>query len=326
MAKEILLLAEHANGKIKKYSAELAGVAKTLAARTGGQVHALLVGNGVKAAAPELGKYGVSKVHVVDDPSHEHYNAESWSSAVAAVVKEIGPAIVLGTASSAGKDTLPRVAARIGAGFANDCVDLRWEGSLIAKRPLYAGKCYALVTFAGTTAVATVRPNTFPVPAAEAGMAEVMSLAGSFAPAKYKVREVVKGESDRPDLTEAEIIVSGGRAMKEAANFKLLWELADAIGPQATVGASRAAVDSGYAPHAMQVGQTGKTVSPKLYLAFGISGAIQHLAGMRTSKVIVAVNKDPDAPIFQKADYGVVGDLFQVVPALKAEIKKLLAE
>ena len=326
MAKDILILAEHANGKIKKYSFELAGVAKSLAEKTGGTVHALVVGSGVTGFAAELGKYGVTKVHVVDGPDFANYNAEVFTNALAAAAKAVTPAVVLGTASAIGKDTLPRTAARLGTAYANDCIEAKWDGKLVVRRPLYAGKCTSAVALSGETVLATTRPNSFPMPAAGGGTAEVMALSGSFAAAKYKVKEVIKGESDRPDLTEAEIIVSGGRAMKEAANFKVLWELADAIGPAATVGASRAAVDSGYAPHAMQVGQTGKTVSPKLYIALGISGAIQHLAGMRTSKVIVAVNKDADAPIFQKADYGVVGDLFQIVPALKTELKKLLSE
>ena len=338
MAKDILILAEHANGKIKNYSFELAGVAKMLAEKTGGSVHALVVGKGVQGFAGELGKYGVAKVHVVDSADFENYNPEVWTGALEAAAKSVSPAAILGTASVGGKDVLPRVAARLGAGYANDCVEVKWQGEGAAaspkgeqggttgftgKKPLYAGKVTAMVSLKGDTIVATVRPNSYPVPAAGGGAAEVMALAGSFAPAKYKVKEVQKGESNRPDLTEAEIIVSGGRAMKEAANFKILNELADAIGPTATVGASRAAVDSGYAPHAMQVGQTGKTVSPKLYIACGISGAIQHLAGMRTSKVIVAINKDKEAPIFTKADYGIVGDLFQVVPALAKEFKKL---
>ncbi len=326
MGKDILLVAEHLNGKVKKYSFELASVAKQIADKTGGQVHAVLIGEGVTAGAGELGKFGVAKVHVVDGPDGANYNAEVWTNAVAAAVKAVSPAVVLGTASPAGRDTLPRVAARLGTGYANDCVDVKYEGKLTAKRPLYSGKVYTQVTFSGELALLTCRPNTFPVPAAGTASAEVMPLAGSFSATKYKVKEVLKGDSDKPDLTEAEIIISGGRAMKEANNFKILWELAESIGPQATVGASRAAVDSGYAPHAMQVGQTGKTVSPKLYMAMGISGAIQHLAGMRTSKVIVAVNKDPDAPIFTKADYGIVGDLFAVVPALKAEFKKLMSE
>ena len=326
MAKDILILAEHANGKLKKYSFELAGVAKTLADKTGGQVHALVVGGGVTAFAGELGKYGVAKVHVVDGADFANYNAEVYTGALEAAAKAVSPAVILGTASPVGKDTLPRVAARLGAGYANDAVEVSWDGKITLRRPLYAGKCTSNVTLTGDTVLLTTRPNTFPVPAAGGGNAEVMALAGSFAPTKYKVKEVIKGESDRPDLTEAEVIVSGGRAMKEANNFKILWELADAIGPQATVGASRAAVDSGYAPHAMQVGQTGKTVSPKLYIAAGISGAIQHLAGMRTSKVIVAINKDKEAPIFGKADYGVVADLFQIVPALTKEFKKLHAE
>ncbi len=326
MAKDILIVAETAAGKIKKYSIELAGVAKSLAEKTGGQVHALLVGKGVQALGAELGKYGVAKVHVVDSADFENYNAEVWTNAVAAAAGSVKPAVVLGTASPIGKDVLPRAAARLGAGYANDGVAVEWTSSLVVTRPLYAGKCTAKITLSGETVAATLRPNSFPVPAAGSGSAEVMALSGSFAPTKYKVKEVTGGASDRPDLTEAEIIVSGGRAMKEANNFKILWDLAEAIGPAATVGASRAAVDSGYAPHAMQVGQTGKTVSPKLYLAFGISGAIQHLAGMRTSKVIVAINKDAEAPIFTKADYGIVADLFQIVPALTAEFKKLHAE
>jgi electron transfer flavoprotein alpha subunit len=327
MGKDVLLLAEHQNGKVKKFSFELASVAKAIADKTGGQVHAVLIGKGVTAGAGELGKFGVAKVHVVDSADAENYNAEIFVAALAAAVKAISPAVVLGTASPAGKDTMPRVAARVGAGYANDCVEVKFDGGkLIAKRPLYAGKCYTQVTFSGDVCMITCRPNTFAVPAPGTASAEVMPLAGSFTATKYKVKEVIKGEGDRPDLTEAEVIISGGRAMKESVNFKILWELADTIGPQATVGASRAAVDSGYAPHAMQVGQTGKTVSPKLYMAFGISGAIQHLAGMRTSKVIVAVNKDPDAPIFTKADYGIVGDLFTVVPALKTELHKLLSE
>ena len=331
MTHDILLLAEHVNGKIKKYSFELAGVAKALAAQTGGSVHALVIGSGITDAAKQLAAYGVSKIHVADAEICEPYNAEVWSRLATSAVRAIDPKIVLGTASPVGKDVLPRIAARLGVDMAQDCTGIDFEGTLKVRRPYYAGKVFADLKWnsSDTVQIASLRPNTFPVPDADAGTsAEVADIPVDIdaSSLKYRTREVIQGESDRPDLTEAPVIVSGGRAMKNAENFKILWDLAEAIGPEATVGASRAAVDSGYAPHAMQVGQTGKTVSPKLYLAFGISGAIQHLAGMRTSKIIVAINKDKDAPIFGAADYGLVADLYDVVPVLTEEIKKLMAD
>lgn len=332
MTNDILILAEHTGGKIKKYSFELAGVAKGLAGTSGGAVHALVIGKGIGDAAKELAQYGVSKIHVADADVCDPYNAEVWTRLLGSAIAAVDPKVVLGTASPLGKDVLPRAAARAGADIAQDCTGIELAGDhLKVRRPYYAGKVFADAEWTTSDAAqfATVRPNSFAVPDADASASpDVASLpvdidAGSL---KYRTKEIIQGESDRPDLTEAPIIVSGGRAMKNADNFKILWELADAIGPEATVGASRAAVDNGYAPHAMQVGQTGKTVSPKLYIAFGISGAIQHLAGMRTSKVIVAVNTDKDAPIFEAADYGIVADLYEVVPLLTEQIKKLLAE
>jgi electron transfer flavoprotein alpha subunit len=224
-----------------------------------------------------------------------------------------------------GKDVAPRLAARLDAAFASDCVELSADGGKFSvQRPVYGGKAFTRIALNALPAVVSLRPNSFPVAAPGEGKAETVVVPVEAADTKAKVVEVIAGQSARPDLTEAERIVSGGRAMKAAENFKLLEELADAIG--ATVGASRAAVDSGFAVQSMQVGQTGKTVNPKLYIACGISGAIQHVAGMRTAKVIVAINKDPEAPIFQKADYGIVADLFEAVPAMTAEFKKLLAE
>jgi electron transfer flavoprotein alpha subunit len=197
-------------------------------------------------------------------------------------------------------------------------------GKIVARRPIYAGKCIAEVCSQSALTFVTVRPNVIPSEIFNtSATASVEKFAPNFNTSafKSKIADVRKGKSEKPDLTEASLIISGGRAMGNADNFKILHDLADIVG--ATVGASRAAVDSGYAPHDMQVGQTGKTVNPNLYMAFGISGSIQHLAGMRTSKVIVAVNTDPDAPIFQKADYGIVGDLFQAVPIFREELKKL---
>ncbi|MFO1463808.1 MAG: electron transfer flavoprotein subunit alpha/FixB family protein [bacterium] len=324
----VLIFAEHQDGKLKKTSLELASKAAELAAKIGGQAEAVLVGNGIDAAANELAPYGIKKVTILQSPKLDKYNTIGYVNVLANLVKELNPDILLATASPAGKDFFPRLAARLDTGLAADAVDLKIDadGKLLATHPIYSGKALVDIKIPNSKPqMALIRPNSFGVGAAQAGAtAEVLKKDVDPGDMKSEMKELVKAASDKVDLTEAEIIVSGGRAMKEAANFKILQELADVIG--ATVGASRAAVDSGYAPHDMQVGQTGKVVNPKLYLAFGISGAIQHLAGMRTSKVIVAVNKDPEAPIFQKADYGIVGDLFEIVPLLTAEFKRVLSE
>jgi electron transfer flavoprotein alpha subunit len=222
---------------------------------------------------------------------------------------------------------MPRVAARLGTAMMTECTVLSIrDGKLQGRRPIYAGKCFVDVSIPeARPQIATCRPNVFDTKKPEEGKAATVvaleTQAASMA-VKAKIVDVIKGKSDQPDVTEAPIIVSGGRAMKSGDNFKILQDLAEVLG--AAIGASRAAVDAGYAPHDIQVGQTGKTVNPSLYIACGISGAIQHLAGMRTSKVIVAINTDPEAPIFQKADYGIVGDLFEVVPAMTEAFKKLL--
>ncbi len=249
------------------------------------------------------------------------------SFALSDLISQAKPDILLASASPIAKDFIPRLAARLNTGLASDTVELNIDsdGKLIATHPIYSGKARVDVKINSLPQIALVRANSFAVAAPEAGAsAEVQKVQVELPAPRAVMKEMVKGATDKVDLTEAEIIVSGGRAMKAPENFSILQELADVIG--ASVGASRAAVDSGFAPHDMQVGQTGKVVNPKLYIACGISGAIQHLAGMRTSKIIVAINKDPEAPLFQKADYALVGDLFQIVPLLTAEFKKLLAD
>jgi electron transfer flavoprotein alpha subunit len=319
----ILVVGEHAEGKIKKITEELVTKAAELAAKSGGEVHVAFIGSGLQGAEG-LGAFGAKKVVVLQNAQLQNYNTEGYVKAIADLVKEHQPSIVLGTASPMGRDLFPRLAARLDAGLASDCTQLDVQGGkLIATRPIYSGKAFVDVTFESAVQLATTRPNSF-MPKSVGGSAEVVTKDIDPGTLRAAIKEVVKGQSNKADLTEAGIIVSGGRAMKSAENFKILQELADVLG--ATVGASRAAVDSGYATHDMQVGQTGKVVNPNLYLAVGISGAIQHLAGMRTSKVIVAINKDADAPIFTKADYGVVGDLFQIVPLLTEELKKVMKE
>jgi len=319
MAKVVVFI-EQREGKAKKASYEL--VAASAAA--GNETHAVLIGDGVAGLANECASYGASKVHAVQDGALKLYSAEAYSKALTAAVKAIGPEIVLAAHTPMGKELLPTVSVMVEGTLATDCTSIAFNGAkLQLRRPVYSGKATAEVEFTGSgMQMATVRPNSIGLPKPDTSKtAEAAAIACDLSGLKTKVLEIVKGNSARPDVTEAAIVVSGGRSLKSADNFKILEDLADTVG--AAVGASRAAVDAGYRPHRDQVGQTGKVVSPACYIACGISGAIQHLAGMRTSKVIVAINTDPQAPIFQIADYAIVGDLFQVVPALTTEFKKL---
>lgn len=315
-----LLFVETNQGKLKKSSLEI------LSALTGQTVEAVLVGEGLSEPASALSKYGVAKVYTVDSSDLKNYNSANFSTALAQVIQASGADLIIGSGSMTTKDLFPRLAARFDSGYVNDVVSIKVDGSNIkATRPLFSGKCTADAEFtaASKKKFVVMRPNQYPVPAESGAGAQVEAVSFSAPQSKIKVKEVVKSQSSKPDLAEASIVVSGGRGMKGPEHFKLLEDLAETVG--ATVGASRAVVDSGWVAHSLQVGQTGKTVAPNLYIACGISGAIQHLAGMGSSKVIVAINKDPEAPIFKKATYGIVGDVFEVVPKLNEELKKILA-
>jgi electron transfer flavoprotein alpha subunit len=324
MAKEVLVFAEQRGGALKKVSFEMVSTGRKLADAAGGECAAVLVGDNVSGIAAELGKYGADKVYVVEDPKLKDYVPDLYAQAVAAVAKDAK--ILIGGSSAMGKDLLPRVAARLGTALASDCVKLEVEGgNLTAFRPVFAGKAFVTIKISSAPQMAAGRPKVFPaVENKKAGAVEKVSV--TLDAPKAVLKKMEQDTSGRVDLTEADIIVSGGRGMKGPENYNILEDLVKALGPTATIGASRAAVDAGWRPHGDQVGQTGKTVSPSLYIACGISGAIQHLAGMGSSKFIVAVNKDPDAPIFGRADYGIVDDLFKVVPEITKEVKKLLAE
>lgn len=320
MAK-ILVFTEFAGSSPKKGSLELLTAAK----KSGNEVIALAAGPGAQDVATQLGHFGAKEVWVCNSPELNHYNPEIYTDLVSQCIREAQAEIVLASSSMLGKDLFPRVAARLDTGAVSDCTELEINGTdLKVRKPLYAGKCTAEVRFQNSAhKIILMRPNQLPMDTADTSAAATVkevSLPGGDR--KTKVINVAKGESEKIDLTEANVIVSGGRGMKGPEHFKLLDDLAQTIG--ATVGASRAVADAGWVPHSMQVGQTGKTVAPSLYIACGISGAIQHLAGMSGSKVIVAINSDPEAPIFQKATYGIVGDVFEVLPKLNEELKKLL--
>ena len=321
MASGILVVVEQEGGQPKKTAYELLSKARSLAATIGGDVSALVIGSD---SAADLGEYGAKKVFTVSGGGFETYGTEAYTSALCAAIDQASPSVVLAPASAASRDYFPRVAARKGLGMASEVTELSAEGgALSGKRPVYAGKALVSVTVASTPALYTVRPNSFGAGEAVGGSAEVVALSVDAGTERSRLVEQVKSASDVADLTEADRIVSGGRSLKSEENFQaVIVPLAASLG--ATPGASRAAVDAGYAPHSWQVGQTGKVVNPSLYIACGISGAIQHLAGMRTSKVIVAVNKDAEAPIFQHATYGIVEDLFEVCPELQKAFSEAL--
>lgn len=323
MAKGVWIVAEQRDGALRKVSFELASTARKLADQLGEEVGAVLCGSGVEAMAAELGKYGVDKVYVADNPALEPYTTDAHAAAIAKIVKENDPAILLLAASAQGKDLSPSLVGKLATGMATDCTDVKIDGGkLLAVRPMYAGKCFGEVVIDSFPQMASLRPNVFTIVEC-AKVGEVVKFDAGLGAATTKVAEILKEAAGKIDVAEANIIVSGGRGMKGPEGYGILEELAGLLG--AAVGASRAAVDAGWRPQSDQVGQTGKVVSPNLYIACGISGAIQHLAGMSSSKYIVAINKDAEAPIFARADYGVVDDLFKVVPALTQEVKKLLA-
>jgi electron transfer flavoprotein alpha subunit len=323
MAKGVFVIAEQRDGALRKVSFELASAARKLADQSGDEVSAILLGSGIESLAAELGKFGVDKVFVGDNAALEPYVTEAHAQVVAKILKDNDASIALFGASVQGKDLSARVAAKLAGGLATDCTDVKIDGGkLVAIRPMYAGKCFGEVAFNTTPAMASLRPNVFAA-VENAKAAAVTKVDVAVDAPKSKILEVQKDTSGKVDLTEANIIVSGGRGMKGPDEYKILEELADVL--KGTVGASRAAVDAGWRPQKDQVGQTGKVVSPNLYIACGISGAIQHLAGMSSSKCIVAINKDAEAPIFTKADFGVVDDLFKVVPELTTACKKLVA-
>ena len=325
----VLAVLEQREGALRKVSHEVVTGARRLADLLGGSVDALLLAGSDVKGADQLGRFGADKVITLTNAAFGRYAPEGYARAIAERATGGGYGAVVFAASATGKDLAPRVAARLGRALAQDVTDVGVEaGAVVVTRPVYAGK--ALLTLklsgggggGGAPALVSLRPNVFtPVERPRAGVVETAAVEGSAG--RVVVQRIKAADAGALDVAEAPIVVSGGRGLKEPANFKVLEELAAAFAGRAAVGASRAVVDAGWRPHADQVGQTGKTVSPTLYVAVGISGAIQHLAGMRTSKVIVAINKDKDAPIFKVADYGIVGDLFEVVPKLTEEIKKL---
>lgn len=324
---KVMIYGEIKAGKIKKTAFELASEGRKLADSLGGELGAVLMGSQGEQFAADLARFGVDTVYVLESPDLDGYNSEYYAQALAHVIGEKKPEIVLISHSMQGKDLAPRTAAKLGVGHIADCISFELDGAtLIGRRPMYAGKCYAQWNSTVAPQIASARPNVLEtVENPKAGTVEKVSFSPDASRATYKTKDLNLDASGKVDLTEAEIIVSGGRGMG-GSDYSLLEEMAGIFGSAATVGASRAAVDAGWRPHSDQVGQTGKTVTPNLYVACGISGSIQHLAGMGSSKVIVAINKDTEAPIFTKADYGIVGDLFKVVPEFNKELKTLLAE
>jgi electron transfer flavoprotein alpha subunit len=321
---DVLIFAEHLGGHFPKTTLTAIHAGVELAQKRGGKAIAVVAGDAPEAVAAEIAKYGASKVIALGHPALKNYLADAHAAALTALVKKTGAEFVLTTATAIGKDLAPRLAARLNAPMASEITAINDDGTYV--RPMYAGNAMATIELDGPVKVITVRGTAFDAakPAAAASPVEKLDAEIDAAALKQEFVSFNQTKSDRPQLTEARIVVSGGRGLKSGENFKIVLEpLVDEMG--AAMGASRAAVDAGFVPNDLQVGQTGKVVAPELYVAVGISGAIQHLAGMKDSKIIVAINKDEEAPIFSVADYGLVADLFKAVPEMVAELKKVKA-
>ena len=324
---DVLAFVEQRDGSVKGVSREVVSAAATAAAQLGGAAHAVAVGESAPAGLEALAGYGAASIKVVAHASMAGHSPERMAAAIADVVRSGGYGAVFFGATAQGKDLAPRVAALLDVPMAGDVTGISVEaGALVFTRPVYSGKAFAKVKLAASPAVASLRPNVFaPVENAAAGAVETVDVSVDDSRPASRVLSFEAAGGDL-DVSEASVVISGGRGMKDPEQWGVLESLRDAIGNDvAALGASRAVVDAGWRPHGEQVGQTGKTVSPQLYFAVGISGAIQHLAGMRSAGTIVAINKDADAPIFQVADYGIVGDLFEVVPAVTEAVRTLKA-
>lgn len=320
---------EQTGGKIASVSYEMLSEARKLADQLSGEACAVLLGSQVAPLAQEAAAYGADKVYVCDDERLKDYRTDSYCKVMAGLVREHQPEILLLAATTNGRDLAARLASRLEAGLAADCVALSLEdGALVATRPMYGGNIMADVVFPEKRpAMCTIRPNAFPKAAPDpARQCEIISVPfeAQEEELRTQIQEILAKAGGEISLTDAQIIVSGGRGLGDPSGFTLIRQLADTL--HAAVGASRAAVDAGWIPYEHQVGQTGKTVGPKLYIACGISGALQHLAGMKTSDVIVAINKDEEAPIFEVANYGIVGDLYKVIPVMIEELEKVMAD
>lgn len=321
----ILVYMEVRDHEIKKSSLEALSEGRRRAEDLGTDAVAVLVGHNLESLAERSFSYGASRVYLLENSLLSHYSPEGFAQALSLLVDEVKPEGIFFSATSMGRDLAPRLAAKLGVSLASDCtrVEVK-DGKLEIMRPIYAGKAFLALRLKSSPQIVTLRPNVFPLlgPSEDKGEVIRKDVVISEEEIKAQVKELVKGDGAEMDVTEADVVISGGRGMKGPENFDLLRDLSSLL-PHSAVGASRSAVDAGWIDHQHQVGQTGKTVSPTLYMAFGISGAIQHLAGMSSSKYIVAVNKDQQAPIFKVADFGVIGDLFEVIPHLKEELKKL---
>lgn len=321
----ILVFIEVRDGEIKKSSLEALSEASRKAQVLHTEAAAVLAGHNLASLVDRVFPYGASKAYLLENTLLSHYSPSAVAQALSLLIHEVKPEIIFFSATSMGKDLAPRLAAKLGVSLASDCTRIEiMDGKLEVVRPIYAGKAFLALRLKSSPQIVSLRPNVFPLlePSEDKGEVVRKDVVIAEDQVRDQVRELVKEVGAELDVTEADIVISGGRGMKGPENFDLLRDLIPFL-PHSTIGASRSAVDSGWIDHQHQVGQTGKTVSPTLYMAFGISGAIQHLAGMSSSKYIIAVNKDPDAPIFKVADFGVVGDLFEVIPYLKEELKKV---